>query len=85
MKALKEKGFDRVGRRIPDPGQTETIPDPNDDLRGSLTIMLRSECLTAGFGEVQKDLSKLLGRLLWILKNEREGEGKEMYRREKSK
>lgn len=63
--ALKERGFDRMGRRIRNTQETRQ----RGDLRGTVTITMHEQCMGQDFGTVQKDLSGLLDSLLYRLNN----------------
>ncbi|RMJ22382.1 hypothetical protein PHISP_06746 [Aspergillus sp. HF37] len=63
--ALKERGFDRMGRRIPNTQETRQ----KGDLRGTVTITMNEQCMGQDFGTVQKDVSGLLDSLLYRLNN----------------
>ncbi|KAI9933854.1 hypothetical protein ASPWEDRAFT_103407 [Aspergillus wentii DTO 134E9] len=70
MQALKARGFDREGRRVvhntTEPG---TKADVDFNLRGSLEISVRPQCIKEGYAAVQQEINFLLDDLLQQLKN----------------
>ncbi|RJE19191.1 hypothetical protein PHISCL_08468 [Aspergillus sclerotialis] len=69
--ALKERGFDPQGKRIGNtPGAVL-----EGDFTGSLTILIRKECVTQDFPTIQKDLSQLLDRVLLQARNFSDAQG----------
>ena len=62
---LKERGFDTQGKRI---GNTPGVPIEGD-FKGSLTVLIRKECVTEDFPAIQKDLGQLLDRILLQARN----------------
>lgn len=65
MNALKERGFDRMGRRIRDARDSEH----KRDLSGTLSISINKHCVDQDFGTVQRDIRELLDTLLQRLEN----------------
>ncbi|BDD61548.1 hypothetical protein MAP00_006589 [Monascus purpureus] len=64
--ALKERGFDREGRRIVRTGQpSEAGADANTrGLTGTLEVVIRPQCITEDSSTVQKEVSTLLDDLI---------------------